>query len=109
MSPRVLEALEQSDGVCELPSRALNSLRLLACLQADLLHPVAVDPARCLVDVVADVVEGAGEPVHVITVERRYECAVEQVDQLVGKPVTLMLQILHLAFQVSRAVREPVE
>ena len=58
---------------------------------------------------VADVVERAREPVHVIAVERRHEGAVEEVDELVGKPVALVLQLLHLAFQVIRAVREPVE
>ena len=32
MCPRVLEALEQCDGVGELPRRAPDCLRLLACL-----------------------------------------------------------------------------
>ena len=91
------------------PADAPDDLRLLACLQADLLHAIADDPARRLVDVVADVVERACEPVHVIAVERRDERAIEEVDQLVGEPVALVLQLLHLAFQARRRRREPVE
>ena len=95
MCPRVLEALEQRDGVGELPRRAPNDLRLLACLQADLADAVGDDPPRRLVDVVADVVERAREPVHVVAVERRHEVAVEEVDELVGEPVALVLELLH--------------
>ena len=58
---------------------------------------------------VADIVKGACEPVHVVPIERRNERAVEEVDQLVCEAVALMLQLLHLTSEVIRLVREPVE
>ena len=58
---------------------------------------------------VADIIQSARKPVHVVAVERRHESAVEEIDQLVGEPVALVLQLLHLAFEIIRAVREAVE
>ena len=57
----------------------------------DVAHLVGVDVVGGLVDVVADVVDRRGEPVHVVAVERRDERAVEQVDHLVREPVALVL------------------
>ena len=77
----------------------MDHLRLRARLWADLADPVAQDVPRRLVDVVADVVERARELVHVVTVERRHERAVEQRDDLVGEPVAMVLELLDVAAQ----------
>ncbi len=58
---------------------------------------------------VADVVEGSCEPVHVVPVERRDERAVQEVDQLVREAVTLVLELLHRPCQLIGPVRKPVE
>ena len=64
---------------------------------------------RGLVDVVADVVERAGEPVHVVAVERRHERPVDQVDELVREPVALVLELLDVAHPLLGALRELVQ
>ena len=71
----------------------------------DLGHPVADDVPGRLVDVVADVVERTGQAVHVVAVERCHERAVQQVDDLVGEPVPLVLELLDVADPLLRAVR----
>ena len=58
---------------------------------------------------VADVVECAGEPIHVVAVERRHERAVEQVDDLVSEPVALVLGVLDVPRERVAVVRETVE
>ncbi len=109
MRSRVLEALQQRDRVGELAGGAPDDLRLLARLQADLAHAVRDDPPGRLVDVVADVVERAGEAVHVVPVERRDEGAVEEIDELVRQAVALVLELLHVPHEVVRAVGKAVE
>ena len=74
----------------------MDDMGLLGRLAADLTDAVARDLLGGVVDVVADVVEHAGEPVHVVAVERRHEGAVEQVDDLVRDPVALVLELLDL-------------
>ena len=106
---RVLEALEPGDRLRELLRGAVDDARLLARLPAHLAHAVADDLLGRVVDVVADVVEHACEPVHVVAVERRHEGAVDQVDQVVGEPVALVLELLDVAHVVVRAARELVE
>src|SRR5581483_10559184 len=108
-SPRVLEAFEQRDSVGELPCRAPNQERLLACLQADLADAVVDDLPSRLVDMVADVVEGAGEPIHVVAVERRHEGPVEQVDELVREPVALVFEVLYPAGEVGSPFWKAIE
>ena len=71
----------------------------------DLLHAVADDVPRRLVDVVADVVERPGQPVHVVAVERGDEGAVQQANHLVRQPVALVLEVLDVADPLLRPVR----
>ena len=66
---RVLEALELANRFAQLRRGALDHLGLLVRVLANLGHAVAEDVPRGLVDVVADVVERAREPVHVVAVE----------------------------------------
>ena len=77
-------------------------------LRPDLLDAVAGDVARSLVDVVADVVDRAGQQVDVVTIEGRDERAVEQVDDLARQPVALVLELLDLP-QVRAVRREVLE
>ena len=58
---------------------------------------------------VAHVVEGACEAVHVVAVERRDEGAVHEVDDLVRDAVTFVLAILHPLREFLAAVRERVQ
>ena len=64
------------------------------------LRPVSSDVPSGLVDVVADVIERAGQLVQVVAVERSDKGSVEQVDEFASQPVTLVLQLLDLAQQV---------
>src|SRR5437773_4862234 len=98
---RVAEALEPLDRLLELRRRPRDHLALRPRSRPDLGDPVADDVARGLVDVVADVVERASEPVHVVTVERRHERPVQQVDDLVREAVALVLELLDVADQVG--------
>src|SRR5881398_2717645 len=91
---RVAKALEPLDRVLELRRRARDQLALRSCSRPDLRDPVADYVARRLVDVVADVVERAGQPVHVVAVERRHERPVQQVDHLVCEAIALVLELL---------------
>ena len=92
---RVLEALELHDRLT-----SLSAARWITCAcsapAGGLADPVARDLPGRLVDVVADVVERAREPVHVVAVERRDERAVKQVDDLVRQAVALVLELLDL-------------
>ena len=106
---RVLEAFELENGLAQLRRRALDHRGLLVRVLADLRHAVAEDVPGRLVDVVADVVERAREPVHVVAVERRHERAVEQVDDLVRQAVALVLGVLDVARERVAVVREPLE
>src|SRR2546429_85632 len=66
---RILEALEPADRLGELLRRAVDDGRLLPRLAAHLLHAVPDDLLRRVVDVVADVVEHAGKPEHIVAIE----------------------------------------
>src|ERR1700730_2112057 len=106
---RILEALEPADRLGELLGRTVDYVRLLPGLAAHLLHAVPDDLLRRVVHVVADGVEDAGEPEHVVAVERRHEGAVDQIDQVVCDPVACVLELLDVAHVVVGAVRELVE
>ena len=58
---------------------------------------------------VADVVEHAGEAVHVVAVERRHERPVDQVDQLVGEAVAVVLELLDVAHPLVGVLGEVVQ
>src|SRR5205809_1031362 len=73
LSARVLEALEPVDRLVQLLGAAQDHLSLFFCKRSDLIHAVADDVPRGLVDVVADVVDCTREVVDVIAVERRDE------------------------------------
>ena len=77
--------------------------------RSDLPDAVADDVPRRLVHVVADVVERAGETVHVVAVERRHESAVEEVDHLVCQAVTLVLAVLDLLHQAAAVLGKALE
>src|SRR3954454_11093131 len=70
LSPGVLEPLQLLDRLRELAGAPVDDVGLLARLFADVANAVADDLLGRVVDVVADVVEDAGEPVHVVAVER---------------------------------------
>ena len=106
---RVLEPLELADSLVQLHRGALDHRRLLPRAVADSRHAVAEDVPGGLVDVVADVVERAREPVHVVAVERRDERPVEEVDDLVRQAVALVLGVLDVARQRVAVVREALE
>src|SRR5919202_1732107 len=91
---RVLEAFEARDGLLELGRGPQDHVALRLGRRADLLDAVADNVPRRLVDVVADVVQGPGQPVHVVAVERRDEGAVQQAHDLVREPVALVLELL---------------
>ena len=63
---------------------------------------------RSLVDVIADVVDSTRQQINVITVERRDEGAIEEVDDLACEAVAFVLQLFDLP-QVSSVRREPVK
>src|SRR5919202_1819406 len=91
---RVLEAFEARDRLLELGRGPKDHVALRLGRRADLLDAVADNVPRRLVDVVADVVQGPGQPVHVVAVERRDEGAVQQAHDLVREPVALVLELL---------------
>src|ERR671931_2454973 len=102
---RVLEAVETRDRLLELGRGPKDHVPLRLRRRAVLLEAVADDVPRRLVDVVADVVERAGEPVHVVAVERRDEGAVEETHDLVREAVALVLELLDVSDPLRRAVR----
>src|ERR687887_382483 len=77
LAARVLETLEPRDGLLQLGRGPQDHVPLGLGRRADLLDAVADDVPRGLVDVVADVVQGPGQPVHVVAVERGDEGAVQ--------------------------------
>ena len=104
----VLEAVELADGLVELQRRAQDHCACrLAC--GDHLDAEEEDAVRRLIDVVADVVERAGKPVHVVAVERGHERPVEEIDDLVRQPVAVVLTILHLADQLAPVLGKAIE
>src|SRR5437588_3630793 len=102
---RVLEAVEARDRLLELGRGPQDHASLRLRRRPDLPDAVADDVPRRLVDVVADVVERAGQPVHVVAVERRHEGAVQEVHDLVREPVALVLEVLDVADPLLRPVR----
>ena len=106
---RVAKALEPVDRLVELGRRSEDHLRLLARLPGHTLYAVDAEVVRGLVHVVADVVERAGETVHVVAVERRHESAVEEVDHLVCQAVTLVLAVLDLLHQAAAVLGKALE
>src|SRR5256714_5248073 len=102
---RVLEAVEARDRLLALGRGPKDHVSLRPGRRPDLLDPVADDVPRRLVDVVADVVERAGQAVHVVAVEGRHECAVQEVHDLVREPVALVLQVLDVPDPLLRPVR----
>ena len=58
---------------------------------------------------VADVVEGAHEPVHVVSVERCDEGTIQEVDDLVREAVALVLELLDVADLGVRSARKFLE
>src|SRR5207244_3295305 len=97
------------DRLGELRSRAVDHVGLKARRLAHLVHAVADDLLRGIVDVVADVVEHASEPVHVVAVERRHERPVDQIDELMRQPVSLVLELLDVAHPLVGPVGEVVQ
>src|ERR671923_298857 len=95
---------EPSDRLLELRRRPQDHVALRTRGGVDLRDPVADDVPRRLVDVVADVVEGAREAIHVVAVERRHEGAVQEVDDLVREPVALVLELLDVPHPLLRPV-----
>src|SRR5258705_328514 len=69
LAVRVLESLEQLDGLVQPRGGAVDHIRLPRRRRRDLLNLVEADVVGGLVDVVADVVDHRREPVHVVTVE----------------------------------------
>src|SRR5206468_6249039 len=94
--PEPVDALHR---LAQLLRGAEDHLCLLLGAWPDLRDAVARNVPRGLVDVVADVVEGGGEFVHVIPVERSHEGPVEQIDELACQAVALVLELLDVAEQ----------
>src|SRR5919198_1231437 len=105
LAARVLETLEPRDGLLQLGRGPQDHVPLGLGRRADLLDAVADDVPRGLVDVVADVVQGPGQPVHVVAVERGDEGAVQQADDVVREAVALVLELLDVADPLRRSVR----
>jgi hypothetical protein len=106
---RILEAVEPVDRLGQLLRGPVDDVRLLTRLAPHLLHAVADDLLGRVVDVVADVVQHASEPEHVVAVERRHEGPVDQVDQVMRDPVARVLELLDVAHVVVGSIRELVE
>src|SRR6059036_953866 len=96
LAARVLESLQAANRFVQLLGATQDHLCLLLRLRPDLLDSVPDDVPRSLVDVIADVVDRTRQEIDVVTVERRYERAIEEVDDLAREAVALVLQLLDL-------------
>src|SRR6478609_5230956 len=97
LDPVALEVLHRAQarhGVGGHLGHAGEDLELLREALGDLTHAVQHDEVCGLLDVVHAVVEGRGEVVDVLAVERRDERAVHLVDELVRRVVRGVLQLL---------------
>ena len=101
----------QCDRVGDLGDRAEDHAGLLDGLRRDLLDTVQVELVGDLVHEVADVVEDGRQVVDVLTIDRRHKRLVDELDDLVGDAVPLVLAVLDLVDQGPpvRVVLEQVE
>ena len=87
------------DRVGDLGDRAEDHAGLLDGLRRHLLDAVQVELVGDLVHEVADVVEDGRQVVDVLAVDRRHERLVDELDDLVGDAVALVLAVLDLVDQ----------
>src|SRR5215217_1641546 len=80
---RVAEAVEPPNGLVERGRGPQDHVRLVARLLRHALDAPRAEVVGSLVDVIADVVDRAREPVHVVAVEGGDERAVQQVHDIV--------------------------
>src|SRR3954452_11637367 len=106
---RILEPFEPVDRLVELRGGSPDHPGLLLRLRGHALHPLHAEIVPRFFDVVTDVAERAGQPVHVVAVEGRGEGAVEEVHDLVRQAVAFVLAVLDLLHQALAVLGEALE
>src|SRR5687768_6834551 len=106
---RFLEAVEVAHARVQCRRGAIDHVALLARPLGNPAHVVQLEVRRCVVDVVADVVERGREPEDVVSVERRHERPVDEPDQLGRQLVAVVLALLDPGDQLAAVLGVPRE